>query len=106
MKLLAFDDAGAAIPCPATGGVSAIPDNALSAFDGENTLGNWTLTVDDVFAGDGGTLNSWGLNIISTAAAMMSGPPGSVGGPIGPWALVLMSLILGALGFRAQQKRA
>ncbi len=39
-----------------------IPSNALSAFDGESTLGDWTLSITDTFPGlDGGTLNSWGI---------------------------------------------
>jgi gliding motility-associated-like protein len=42
-----------------------IPNNALSAFDGENTLGNWTLIVSDRASGDTGILNSWGLTFTS-----------------------------------------
>jgi gliding motility-associated-like protein len=42
-----------------------IPNNALSAFDGENTLGNWTLLVSDSAGGDTGILNSWGLTFTS-----------------------------------------
>ncbi|MDC7996311.1 proprotein convertase P-domain-containing protein, partial [Altibacter sp. HG106] len=39
-----------------------IPFEALSAFDGESTLGDWTLTIEDTFAGlDSGILNSWGF---------------------------------------------
>ena len=39
-----------------------MPSNALSAFDGESTLGDWTLSITDTFPGlDGGTLNSWGI---------------------------------------------
>ena len=36
-----------------------IPEQALSAFDGESSLGDWTLTVIDGAGGDGGALNSW-----------------------------------------------
>ncbi|AOW20936.1 hypothetical protein LPB138_09740 [Urechidicola croceus] len=38
---------------------SFIPEQALSAFDGEPSFGEWTLTIEDVANGDGGSLNSW-----------------------------------------------
>jgi subtilisin-like proprotein convertase family protein len=41
---------------------SFIPNNPLSIFDGESTLGIWELTVSDVLAPDPGTLNSWGID--------------------------------------------
>lgn len=40
---------------------SFIPNNALSAFDGESTIGNWELTVSDRAGSYSGTLNSWGI---------------------------------------------
>ncbi|HIP48503.1 MAG TPA: hypothetical protein EYG92_06005, partial [Lutibacter sp.] len=47
--------------CPPNGTYS--PENMLSAFDGENLMGDWTLTIEDTFAAlDDGTLNSWTLN--------------------------------------------
>ena len=39
-----------------------IPSNALAAFDGESTLGDWTLFIEDTAGGDSGTLNTWTLN--------------------------------------------
>lgn len=39
------------------------PDNPLSAFDGENANGNWTLNVADVGAQDIGTINRFSLLI-------------------------------------------
>jgi len=52
------------------------PDNGLWIFDGENIQGTWTLYVYDGYAGDGGTFNSWRINVtyasvnqIPTAAA-------------------------------------
>ncbi len=37
-------------------------DEALSTFDGENLMGDWTLTVEDTFTPlDDGVLNSWGI---------------------------------------------
>jgi hypothetical protein len=35
----------------------------LSWFDGQQAQGTWTLRIFDDFAGDGGTLQSWGLTI-------------------------------------------
>jgi len=35
------------------------PNNPLSAFDGEDLAGDWTLTVSDNAAGDTGTLVEW-----------------------------------------------
>jgi subtilisin-like proprotein convertase family protein len=37
------------------------PEEPLSAFDGENPNGTWTLTIEDDGAGDVGTLRSWKL---------------------------------------------
>jgi subtilisin-like proprotein convertase family protein len=34
-------------------------DNSLSVFNGGNLNGNWTISIEDVFDGDTGTLNSW-----------------------------------------------
>src|SRR5690554_7657246 len=40
---------------------SFIPNNPLSVFDGESTLGVWELRVSDVAYAYSGTLNSWGI---------------------------------------------
>lgn len=60
-----FDDAATpgALPCPPVGGGTYQPQDALAAFNGENPQGTWTLTVEDVFNWDGGSLDSWGLEI-------------------------------------------
>ena len=65
-----FDDAGIAIVCGNSPGISGtvIPAQALSAFNGQSPVGNWVLTVRDDFTGDGGSLNSWGVNICSVSA--------------------------------------
>jgi subtilisin-like proprotein convertase family protein len=54
---------------PFTG--SFIPDQLLSAFDGQNPNGVWTLTIDDQVGSDSGVLNSWALSFekIQTASA-------------------------------------
>ncbi|WP_130736321.1 reprolysin-like metallopeptidase [Flavobacterium sp. J27] len=60
-----FDDAGVAIVCGNNPGISGtvLPSQPLSVFNGTNSTGTWTLTVSDAFNQDGGTLNSWSLNI-------------------------------------------
>ncbi|MCW5521151.1 proprotein convertase P-domain-containing protein, partial [Aureitalea sp. L0-47] len=45
---------------PITG--SFTPNEALSAFDGEDVNGDWILTVSDNAGGDTGMLNAWTLN--------------------------------------------
>ena len=48
------------------------PNNPLSAFDGESTMGDWTLTITDTFAaGDDGELSEWGLTYSSLPNATM-----------------------------------
>lgn len=63
-----FDDeaTSATLPCPPTGGGTYIPNQSLSAFDGENMVGVWTLTIIDGYNQDGGSLTSWGLEICTT----------------------------------------
>jgi len=65
-----FDDAAASatLPCPPTGGGTYQPNQALSAFNGQNQQGTWTLTINDMANQDGGSLTSWGLNICSDVA--------------------------------------
>jgi uncharacterized repeat protein (TIGR01451 family) len=40
-----------------------VPEEALAAFIGEDPNGTWTLTISDDAAGDGGSLDSWSLDI-------------------------------------------
>lgn len=65
-----FDDesgnAYSSLPCPPTNNGTYQPLNALSAFDGEDLNGTWTLTIQDVFNQDGGSLNAWSLGICYT----------------------------------------
>ncbi|MBI4749840.1 MAG: proprotein convertase P-domain-containing protein, partial [Acidobacteria bacterium] len=37
-----------------------------TSFNGQNSAGNWTLRVKDLFASDIGTLNSWSISITGT----------------------------------------
>jgi len=70
-----FSDAGTAIQCD--GGDTAItgvvlPAEALSAFAGELPQGQWTLEIYDNTDGDGGSINSWSLNICTIQPATAS----------------------------------
>jgi subtilisin-like proprotein convertase family protein len=64
-----FDDTaamGVEGVCPATDPVINGAFNAvvpLSAFDGDDVNGDWTLTISDNAAGDTGTLDQWCLDI-------------------------------------------
>ena len=60
-----FDDSGVAIVCGNNPGISGTvtPRQALSSFNNSNSTGTWTLTISDAFNQDGGSLNSWSLNI-------------------------------------------
>ena len=60
------------------------PEEALGAFFGENPNGTWTITISDDLGGDGGTLNSWGLNLQTFICAPPCAgvpSPGAISGP-------------------------
>jgi subtilisin-like proprotein convertase family protein len=46
-----------------------VPEEAMAAFIGEDPNGTWTITISDDLAGDGGSLNSWTLNITTASCA-------------------------------------
>lgn len=78
---------------------SMVPEGALGAFIGENPNGVWTITLADGTAGDTGGLQSWNLNIASTAG--FPSPPVAPRPPVGPSGPVcakvnLATTILGA----------
>jgi subtilisin-like proprotein convertase family protein len=70
---LNLDDEAATgtFPCPPIGNVTIRPQQPLSAFDGQSSTGLWTLTVDDNFDADGGSLTGWGLRICSFTATTL-----------------------------------
>ncbi|MFT5324045.1 MAG: subtilisin-like proprotein convertase family protein [Planctomycetaceae bacterium] len=49
------------------------PEGTLSDFDGESIAGVWTLEITDTFFLDGGTLNSWSLNVVPGTTGNISG---------------------------------
>ena len=74
MRWSFVDDAGTTTLCST---INAGPSNAvfvspaaagdgrLSVFNNMDAFGEWTLTVDDVAAGDVGTLNAWSIHLDS-----------------------------------------
>jgi subtilisin-like proprotein convertase family protein len=66
--LINFDDESTAnygsFPCPPVNNGTYKPLSPLSAFDGENPNGTWTLTVADVYE-DAGVLNAWSIGFPS-----------------------------------------
>lgn len=47
--------------CPYNDGNTYLPAENFTAFQGESTLGTWTLTINDSAGGDGGDLQSWSI---------------------------------------------
>jgi subtilisin-like proprotein convertase family protein len=82
---LNFDDAAASatIPCPPTTGGTFQPNQVLSAFNGQNAAGVWTLTIVDGFDVDGGSLNSWSLNLCVNPCTVPTAP-GTITGSTTP----------------------
>lgn len=62
---IGFDDEASSgtLPCPPTNGNAYKPQEFLNAHDGMPADGLWNLEIDDWFANNGGTLNSWSLQI-------------------------------------------
>lgn len=69
-----YDDDGGAIPCsttpPTVNGIVA-PQQPLSTFNNISPLGQWTLTVTDIFPqADGGSINAWSLEICGSGPTL------------------------------------
>lgn len=59
------------IDCPPLNGLDYKPQEPLSAFDGENTVGNWTLKAEVIDTdGAGGELIAWGIEFCSAVDAL------------------------------------
>ncbi|MFK8015240.1 MAG: choice-of-anchor B family protein [Gammaproteobacteria bacterium] len=54
------------LPCPYNNGGTYQPLNELAALDGSPGTGDWTLSVEDTFNLDGGSLNGWGIEVCVT----------------------------------------
>lgn len=46
-----------------------VPEEAMGAFLGQDGNGTWTLTISDDLAGDGGSLDTWQLDITTCSCA-------------------------------------
>ncbi|GAA4015612.1 zinc-dependent metalloprotease family protein [Hymenobacter fastidiosus] len=67
---LSFDDAAAAaLTCPLTGGATYRPANPLAALINDPANGDWTLSINDNAAGNGGTLTGWSLELCTVGDA-------------------------------------
>ncbi len=60
---LTFTDSGGSFSCPLSNQQSVAPNVSLSNLNGLSTDGTWVLQIQDNFNQDGGSLNSWGLEI-------------------------------------------
>ena len=64
---IGFDDQSANPPftysCPPLDGQLYQTESPLTAFNGANANGTWTLGIRDTATGDGGTLAAWGLRV-------------------------------------------
>ncbi|WPO79896.1 reprolysin-like metallopeptidase [Flavobacterium sp. KACC 22761] len=58
-----FNDSGTALDCNTTTQQIVLPVDMLSAFNGQNAQGTWTLRVRDAVVGNFGTINSASINI-------------------------------------------
>ena len=60
-----FSTSGITLTCGTSPAISGnfLPQQSFSVFDGQNSQGVWTLRVSDAYAQDGGSINSWSLNI-------------------------------------------
>ncbi len=76
------DEASSATyPCPPTNSGTYIPYAPLSAYDNQSPLGPWTLTVQDLYAQDGGSIVGWGLEVCYIPAATCGSTFYDSGGP-------------------------
>ena len=81
-----------------TGGGTYQPQGSLSSFIGEIAAGTWTLTISDSFNQDGGSLETWGINICYGACLAAEAPVvESSGDNVCPGDLVTLSVSSGNL---------
>lgn len=65
-----FNDGAPAIVCAANLSGTFAPNQALSAFNGKPMNGTWTLSANDNYTGDTGTINNWTLEICALIAQL------------------------------------
>ena len=93
---LTFDDEAATpiISFPVVNVASYRPTQLLSAFDGLDIKGTWTLKAADTSGGVSGKYTGWGLDVTPVSAAVPE--PGA-------WALMILGF--GAAGAMLRQRR-
>lgn len=67
---ITFKDGEPAISCASPTVGLAAPANPLSAFNGLEMNGDWTLILADFYTGDTGTLNDWSLEFCSESLSV------------------------------------
>jgi subtilisin-like proprotein convertase family protein len=70
--LLQYDDLGGELSCGRTILQTVIPNQLLSAFNGENPEGTWTLRTRDMYVGDTGKINSASIAICSKVFTLIT----------------------------------
>ncbi|MGG9971865.1 reprolysin-like metallopeptidase [Ferruginibacter sp. SUN002] len=61
----------ATFPCPPIGNITVVPQNLLSAFNGQSSAGTWTLTVTDNVGSNTGSLTGWGIQVCSASTTAL-----------------------------------
>ncbi|MTE27135.1 zinc-dependent metalloprotease [Winogradskyella ouciana] len=67
-----FDDSAGALVCASPTVGTFMPNGALSAFNGLEAQGDWTILIGDFFAQDTGNLNDWSIEICAEQALSVS----------------------------------
>ena len=73
---LNLDDAGSAgWPCPPIDGGTYKPSNSLGILNGQQSTGDWVLTINDRANRDGGSLNQWAIEVCVNSTLPVNNPP-------------------------------
>ena len=70
--LLKYDDLGGVLSCGSTISQTVAPYESLSAFNGENPQGIWTLRVRDIYIGDTGIIDFASIDICSKVFTLIT----------------------------------
>ena len=63
---ISFAEGAERFACPLDDGEFTDPAESLLPYLGTNTKGLWGLKIEDIFAGDGGELTTWGMEVCYT----------------------------------------
>jgi len=70
--ILQYDDLGGELSCGKTISQTVAPTQLLSAFNGENPQGTWTIRASDRYPGDTGTIDSASISICSKVFSLIT----------------------------------